>query len=75
MLHTLGLERSQFFCMALQSAPSQLPLHEHWRVFTSHLKSRPPGDEPVLGAVCAAVNAMIRVSRASKTIPKARIIV
>ncbi len=72
MLHTHPLERSQFFCMALQSAPSQLPLHEHWRVLTLHLKSRPPGDEPLLGAVCAEVT---RAPRASKTIPKARIFV
>jgi len=73
MLHTHPLERSQFFFMALQSAPSQLPLHEHLRVKTLHLKSTlPGGDDPVLGAVCAAVT---KAMKASKTIPNARIFV
>jgi hypothetical protein len=76
MLHTQPLERSQFFFMALQSAPSHMPLHEHWRVKTLHLKSRlpglPGGAEPVLGAVCAAVS---KATNASKTIPSARIFV
>ena len=73
ILHTHPLERSQFFFMAWQSAPSQMPLHEHLRVRTLHLKSRlPVGDEPVLGAVCAAA---IKAMRASNAIPNARIFV
>jgi hypothetical protein len=73
MLHTHPFERSQFFFMALQSAPSQLPLHEHLRVRTLHLKSRlpglPAGPDPVLGAVCATV---INARTASRTIQNAR---
>jgi hypothetical protein len=73
LLHSHPLERSQFFFMALQCAPSQLPLHEHCRVKALHLKSRlPGGDEPVLGAVCAAVTSTMS---ASKTIPNARMFV
>jgi hypothetical protein len=72
-LHTHPFERSQFFCMAWQCVPSQSPLHEHWREKTLHLKSKPPvGEEPVVGAACAAaINAM----KASKAIPRERIFV
>jgi hypothetical protein len=76
MLHAQPLAMSQFFFMALQCAPSQLPLHEHSRVKTLHLKSTAPGlpggAEPVLGAVCAAVS---RAMRASRTMPTARMAV
>jgi hypothetical protein len=74
MLHTLSLEGSQFFRIAWQCAPSQLPLHEHVRVRTLHLKSKPPGlpggADPVLDAACAAVTT---ARKASSTIPSARI--
>jgi hypothetical protein len=73
LLHAHPLERSQFFFMALQCAPSQLPLHEHCRVKALHLKSTLPGtDDPVVGAVCAALTNAVK---ASKTIPSARIFV
>lgn len=76
LLHAHPLAISQFFFIAWQSVPSQLPLHEHLRVRALHLKSRLPGltggAEPVLGAVCAAVT---RASRARRTIPSARIFV
>ncbi len=74
MLHTQPLEMSQFFFMALQSAPSQLPLQEHWRVKTLHLKSTLPGgdEEPVVGAVWAAP---AKVTSANRMIANVRILV
>jgi hypothetical protein len=71
MLHTHPFESSQFFFMALQSAPSQLPLHQHLRVRTLHEKPRPPVDGPVdgpvLGAVCATVTKATRATPKTAT--------